>query len=61
LDSKPIHIASNFIGSGKLQSTERWDKKEKKFVDVQLPEVISLYNKSMGGVDLFDQYISYYR
>jgi len=30
-------------------------------VDVERPEVIGLYNKSMGGVDIYDQLVSFYR
>lgn len=60
-DNKPVHLASNFVGVGSSDSAKRWDKKLKQHIDVNRPEIISLYNNGMGGVDLLDQLISYYR
>ncbi|XP_008189593.1 piggyBac transposable element-derived protein 3-like [Acyrthosiphon pisum] len=60
-DNKPINIGSNFITSGTPEYVKRWDKKNKEFVHIERPEVIKLYNKSMGGVDKHDQLVSYYR
>lgn len=51
-DSKSVYIASNFIASGSVYYVERWDKKLKIFDTVKRPEVIQLYNKSMGGVKI---------
>ncbi len=53
----PVLMASNFVGIGQTDTAKRWDKKLKKYVDVTRPEIIALYNKGMGGVDL----LSYYR
>lgn len=61
MDNKPVILASNFIGIGQTDVVERWSKKEKKMVNVTRPEIVCRYNSSMGGVDLFDQLISYYR
>lgn len=60
-DNKSVHLASNFVGIGDTDTAKRWDKKQKKYVDVNRPDIISQYNNGMGGVDLFDQLISYYR
>lgn len=60
-DNKPVLMASNFVGIGKTDTAKRWDKKLKKYVDVTRPEIVALYNQGMGGVDLLDQLISYYR
>lgn len=44
-----------------LDNVQRWDEKNKKYITVERPEVIKLYNQSMGGVDNIDQLIAYYR
>jgi len=60
-DNKSVNMCSNFIASGIPDIVQRWNKKEKKYIPVERPEVIKLYNQSMGGVDKYDQLISYYR
>lgn len=60
-DNKCVHLASNFVGIGDTDSAKRWDKKSKKYVEVSRPEIVTVYNNGMGGVDLLDQLISYYR
>lgn len=60
-DNKCVHLASNFVGIGGSDTAKRWDKKQKKHVEVSRPEIVSRYNGGMGGVDLLDQLLSYYR
>lgn len=60
-DTKYVHLASNFVGIGQVDEPQRWDKSNKKYENVQRPEIVRVYNSGMGGVDLLDQYIAYYR
>jgi len=60
-DNKVVNLASNFVGVGENDKAMRWDKEENKHVEVNRPEVVRLYNDSMGGVDLLDQMLQYYR
>lgn len=60
-DNKQVVVASNYMGSGNTDSCQRWDRKEKTRITVPRPECISLYNKSMGGVDKLDFLASLYR
>lgn len=59
-DNKCVNLASNFISTGVPDNVDRWSKKEKKYISVERPEVVRLYNASMGGIDKIDQLISYY-
>lgn len=61
LDNRSVVLASNFVGSGHKDEVSRWDKNGKKYLNVKRPEIVKLYNYSMGGVDLLDQMISLYR
>ncbi|PNF34042.1 hypothetical protein B7P43_G03481 [Cryptotermes secundus] len=61
VDNKTVVLGSNFIGKGETDKVECWDKKQNKYVTINRPEIVKLYNHGMGGVDLFDQLMSYYR
>lgn len=60
-DNKIVNMGSNFMASGTPQMVRRWNKTKKQYEEVEVPELIKLYNANMGGVDKFDQMISYYR
>lgn len=61
MDNRSVILASNFVGVGTVDQVSRWDKNEKKYTTVSRPEIVKLYNHSMGGVDLLDQMIGLYR
>lgn len=61
LDNRTVVLASNFVGVGNEDYVERWDKKSKAYQKIKRSEVVRLYNQAMGGVDLLDQLIGYYR
>lgn len=60
-DNKPVMMISNCTGSDNISTVKRWDKNSKCYVDVSCPKVISNYNCNMGGVDVLDQQMEYYR
>uniref|UniRef100_A0A3B4VA40 PiggyBac transposable element-derived protein domain-containing protein n=1 Tax=Seriola dumerili TaxID=41447 RepID=A0A3B4VA40_SERDU len=60
-DNRPVVMASNFVGVGRMDEVQRWDKKKAQYLMVPRPEVVRLHNEAMGGVDLLDQLISLYR
>lgn len=60
-DNSCVTMGSNFMGSGKVDTCLRWDKNARSKVVVPQPEVVKLYNKSMGGVDNLDFLIAIYR
>ena len=61
LDNKPVVLASNHEGIRPEDECRRWSKRDRKFIYVRRPAVVRFYNKSMGGVDLLDRMVSYYR
>ena len=59
-DNKCHDLASMFSGVNAADSVKRWDLKTKNHKDVSLPDMVSDYNSSMGGVDLADMLIALY-
>lgn len=52
---------SNCTGAGETSDVKRWDKKYNMYVDVSAPKIVQNYTKYMGGVDILDQQMEYYR
>ena len=61
LDNKIIFMASNHEGIQEKDECRRWSKKDRQYINVERPAVVRNYNKNMGGIDLCDQMIAYYR
>lgn len=60
LDSSVIHMASSCVGQPPSDLAQRWNKKEKKMLNIQRPFSVKLYNQHMGRVDLIDQCVAMY-
>lgn len=60
-DNKCVSLASNYLGIGKCDKASRYDKSKNKTIEISRPEIVRNYNTYMGGVDLLNQMISYYR
>lgn len=60
-DNNVVYILSNKSGVAPLQQIQRYSVTKKQKITVPQPNVISHYNKCMGGVDLLDNNIANYR
>ena len=57
-DSKCVYMCSTYVSLTETTEVKRWDRSASKYINVQCPEVVREYNKSMGGADLSDMLIS---
>lgn len=60
-DNKSVLLLSTCVGSNPVSFCKRWSKDCKKKIDVSQPAIVKMYNTNMGGIDLHDRLLSYYR
>lgn len=60
-DNKSVLMLSTAFGKEPESVVRRWDKVQKERVNVSCPIVVKSYNEHMGGVDICDQMLEYYR
>ena len=61
LDKSVVQLYSNYVGIEPIDQIEKWDKTACERKNVDCPQIVKAYNKSMGGVDLVDMLIALYR
>ena len=60
-DNKCVKVCSTYSCPTTISTVRRWNRAQKKYVEIRCPTTIKEYNKAMGRVDLVDMLISLYR
>jgi Transposase IS4 len=61
MDNKAVTLLSTFAGSPPTSEATCWNRKTSAYEKISCPNIVSVYNKHMGGVDLIDLLIGLYR
>lgn len=61
MDTKAVTMLSTCSGSAPADTCRRWCKKQNRKIDIDRPAAVRNYNTCMGGIDLCDRLIAYYR
>ncbi|XP_047430615.1 piggyBac transposable element-derived protein 3-like isoform X2 [Mugil cephalus] len=60
-DDKPVLMLSVAHDAQPEDTCQRWDKRQRQYVTIRRPSVVREYENNMGGIDIVDRTISYYR
>jgi DNA excision repair protein ERCC-6 len=60
-DNKPVYMASNKYSSDSNLTCKRFCREQKSSIQVPIPVMVTEYNSHMGGVDLLDNMVAFYR
>lgn len=60
-DNRGVALATTFDSAQPMSHVTRFDRTSASRVEVPCPRAVLTYNKFMGGVDLLDGLVSYYR
>uniref|UniRef100_A0A6B0V2D9 Putative piggybac transposable element-derived n=1 Tax=Ixodes ricinus TaxID=34613 RepID=A0A6B0V2D9_IXORI len=60
-DNRSVTFVSNVHSVELLDTCTRYERKTKTYVNVERPNLVRVYNESMGGVEKVDMLLSFYR
>ncbi|KAJ8926972.1 hypothetical protein NQ314_020619 [Rhamnusium bicolor] len=60
-NNKIVNMMSTYIGTSPKIEVNRYSRKDNSYITVKYPQSVAICNKYMGGVDLLDSMLGYYR
>ena len=60
-DNDTVQLISNYVGNVLGEPARSWDRKKTRYIQIERPKMVEIYNANMGGVDLCNMMFSIYR